>query len=440
MPYDPGAQIGIYEGKSCIPAQGPWVELGRGLYRPGPIPLPPTILTGEKNPIIPHFLVFGDFRTAIAVNDNGGNNDENIVWANRLNLDFDFKITSTERIHAFWGPLDEDGRFTRAEFRNDDIEMIEEFDDDFDTLFFEGDLGYIWGGMTDQYAPFDLPFVAGKFPLLFQNGVWMLDAIEGFAFTIPGQNNRVLDWSNFEVTFFFGYDDIDSPAFRNNDNAADLYGVTTFIEAYGGYLELGYAFLDDRTGQGLSYHNVGVSWTRRYFERVSSSVRLIANAGQDPVAGQQTADGQLILWENALVSSNPNFFVPYFNMFVGYDRPQAVALAAGGVLLNTGINFETDGLTGYPRLDDTANNSWGGAVGVNILGPEFSWQLITEFAMVQTFGDGALRRIDGDQYAFGARFQMPISNAWLVRVDGMYSILEEDDNLSGARCELRWKF
>lgn len=171
LPYNAQAQLGIYAGKFCVPAQAPWVELWRGLYQAGPLPPAGTFLTGETNPIIPHFLVFGDFRSAIAYNDNGPDDREFGVWANRLNLDFDLKITSTERIHAFWGPLDEDGRFTRAEFRDDDIELKEEFDDDFDTLFLEGDLGYIWGGMTDRWAPFDLPFVAGKYPLLFQNGI-----------------------------------------------------------------------------------------------------------------------------------------------------------------------------------------------------------------------------------------------------------------------------
>jgi hypothetical protein len=440
LPFDPDAELFTYEGKWCVPAQAPWVELWRGLYRPGPLPPAGTLLTGETNPIIPHFLVFGDYRTAVAINDNG--DGQFGVWAHRLNLDFDLKITSTERIHAFWGPLDRGGRFTRAVFRDDNIVLKEELDGDFDTLFFEGDLGYMWGGMTHQWAPFDLPFVAGKFPLLFQNGTWIVDALEGFAFTIPGRHSRILDWPNFEVTFFFGFDDVDSPAFRGDDNVASAYGVNTFIEAYDGYFEIGYAYLDDKTGQGLSYHNLTAAFTRRYFQRVSSSIRAIINTGQDPLAGEQTADGQLLLWENSLITCQPNYFVPYLNMWAGFDRPQSVARAAGagGILLNTGINFETDALTGFPTLDATANDTWGGAIGINMLGPDFSWQLITELATVQTFGNGGQRFAVANQYGCGLRFQIPISNAWIFRMDGMVGILDESPDVSGTRAELRWKF
>lgn len=438
--YNPDQEFGIYRGKFCVPAQGPWVELGRGLYRPGPLPPTATFLTGETNPIIPHFLVFGDLRTAIAYNDNG-NGDEATIWASRLNLDFDLKITSTERIHAFWGPLDRGGNFTRAELRDDNLELVPLLDNNLDTLFFEGDLGYIWGGMTDRWAPFDLPVTAGRYPLLFQNGVWLVDILDGFAFNFPGKNSPVLDWSNYEITFFFALNNVTSPAFVNNSNV-ELYGVQSFIEAYNGYLEVGYAFLNDQSGQGFSYHNLGISFTRRYFQRVSSSFRAILNAGQDPRAGAQTADGQLFLWENALVTQSPNYFVPYVNAFLGLDRPQAAARAAGtgGVLFNTGINFETDGLTNYPTLDATGNNTWGGACGINLLGPDFSWQLVTELAMVQTFGQGGIRTAVGDEYAVGTRFQLPLNNAWIWRVDGIYGIRSGQDDIRGARTELRWKF
>jgi hypothetical protein len=169
---------------------------------------------------------------------------------------------------------------------------------------------------------------------------------------------------------------------------------------------------------------------------------VIINAGQDPIAGDQTADGQLVILENSLITSNPTNFVPYFNMWAGFDRPQSVARAAGtgGILLNTGINFETDGLTGFPTLDATANDTWGGALGVNLLGPDFSWQLVTELAMVQTFGNGGQRKAVADQYAVGARWQVPLTNAWLFRLVGMVGILEDAPDISGARAELRWKF
>ena len=291
--------------------------------------------------------------------------------------------------------------------------------------------------IRDRFAPFDLPFVAGKFPLLFQNGVWLFDAVEGFAFTFPAKNSPLFDWSNTDLTFFFIFEDIDSLAF-DNDEDAEAFGFNWFLEAYDGYFEIGYAFLHDTSGQGLSYHNATFAYTRRYFHRVSNSIRVIVNAGQDPVNGDDTADGTAVLLENALISHKPLVFVPYFNLFAGFGRPQQVAGQA--LLTNTGINFESDGLTGFPLLDPTANDTYGGALGVNWLGCDFSWQLMLELATVQTFGDDPNRNAAGDQYAFGMRYQMPLTNAWLIRFDSMVGLRESDENVRGARMELRWKF
>ena len=134
--------------------------------------------------------------------------------------------------------------------------------------------------------------------------------------------------------------------------------------------------------------------------------------------------------------------IPYVNSWVGIDAPQSVARAgaAGGVLFNEGILFESDNLTGYPTLDATANNTHGAAIGLNLISPEFQHQLIMETAIVQTFGDAATRNAPGDQYGIGARYQINISNASLLRFDVMHGWLDNADDVSGARAEYRWKF
>ena len=71
-------------------------------------------LFGELNPLLPGLAVYGDWRTAVAYNQNNGNDIAQI--ATRLNIDVDFKITGTERIHAFFTPLQDNARFTRFEF------------------------------------------------------------------------------------------------------------------------------------------------------------------------------------------------------------------------------------------------------------------------------------------------------------------------------------
>jgi hypothetical protein len=150
----------------------------------------------------------------------------------------------------------------------------------------------------------------------------------------------------------------------------------------------------------------------------------------------------LLLMENSLITENPYNVVPYVNVFAGFDRPQPAARAGafGGVLFNTGILFQTDALTGYPTLDPTGHDTYGAAFGLDLLAPDFGQQLIVEAAVLQVRGDDLGRAAAGDQYGIGARYQIPITNAHLLRFDAMHGWLENSRDISGVRGEFRWKF
>jgi hypothetical protein len=439
QPLDPGLEIETYYGKSLVETQRPWVEWWRpfytgGMYDPG------KEVFSDVNLLTPSFLVYGDYRTGVGAHRVGGQDVQN--WAHRLNLDMDLRFTGTERFHMFTGPLDHNGRFTRLDFSNGDVEFEEELDFQPDTAFFEGDLGAITGGFLGDDAPFDLPFTVGLVPLLFQNGIWMEDAIAGVAVALPWRHSRALNWSNFDATFFAGFNQVTSPAFQNDNSAAAVFGTAWFVEAYDGYIEMDYAYLDDQDSLGRSYHNAAVAYTRRYFGRISNTVRLIGNAGQSGPVADRTADGGLLIFENSLVSSQPSHFVPYWNFFVGNGRPQSVARAAnaGGILRNVGINFETDALTGYPTLASDGANAYGGAIGFNLLSADFYRQWIVEFAAADRYGDPAISSFAGPQYGLGTRYQQAINNRSLWRVDFMNGWFDNAPNIYGTRAEFRWKF
>ena len=184
--------------------------------------------------------------------------------------------------------------------------------------------------------------------------------------------------------------------------------------------------------------------TKRYFGKISNSMRAFWSVGQDPGNGLgKTADGYLFLIENSLITSKPSTLVPYFNLFYGKNRPQALArdFGAGGILKNTGINFETDGMTGFPKLDDTALDSAGGAIGVSYLF-NLNQQLVVELAGLTPLGDDVMRgrTARGNQVAFGVRYQKPLSKSWIFRTDGMVGFREGQSNINGIRAELRIKF
>ncbi len=443
--YSAEEQLKIYGDKRAVPTTRPLLELGRELYREGPFQ-PGLDVLGRKNLVFANLLVSGDWRSAVAHNDVG--NREFTVAATRLNLDVDLRFTGTERIHAFFRPLDANGRFTRYEFGKGKDTSLLHLDGTPDALFFEGDLGAIGSGLTGKDAQMDLPFTFGLIPLLFQNGVWMEDAFVGAAFSIPARNSRLLDFSNFDLTFFAGFDKLSSPAFVNagrpDDSDGRIYGVAAFVETMGGYWEAGYAYLDGvRNQRDAGYHNLTAAFTRRYFNRVSNSIRVIGNVGQDSLPGGRTADGVLLLVENSLITSLPSTLVPYFNLFAGFNRPQSAArdAGAGGPLKNTGILFETDGLTGFPTLDSSANKTYGGALGLEYLF-NLNQQLVVEAAVVRTMGgDNDPGRIaQGDQYGVGIRYQRPLNHSWIIRADAMIGWRQADTEVSGVRVELRAKF
>ena len=62
-------------------------------------------------------------------------------------------------------------------------------------------------------------------------------------------------------------------------------------------------------------------------------------------------------------------------------------------------------------------------------------QIVVEAAVVERMGGSVL----GSQYALGARYQHPISNAWIVRFDVMHGWRQGLEDLSGVRLELRRK-
>lgn len=440
--YETEEQVNIYGGKTAVEPPRPPLEIGRQQYTSG-IYDESSTLFGELNPLVPGLAVYGDWRTAIAYNQNNGKDIAQV--ATRLNIDVDLKITGTERIHAFFTPIQEDNVFTRYEFGvGDGLDDFDfQFDGDAQTLFFEGDVGSIYSGFSGTEATFDLPFTAGLFPLFLQNGIWANDAILGGAFTIPAQNSAMLGLANFDVTFFGAFDNVDNAALVGNDgkvdnNSANLFGATAFIDAFDGYIETGYGLVQGLDEQDdVLEHYLTAAYSRRYYNTLSNTTRVFANFSAD---GDEDSDGFAVISENSLISGLPSTLVPYANFFVGFGNPKPLVDGNGaGILKNVGINFETDALTGYPKLDDTGSNAFGGAIGLQYLF-DLDQQIVFEVALVEPFEDDGLGAND-TQIGFGMRYQIPINRAWLFRADATYQITQgvEEDNF-GVRAEVRRKF
>ncbi len=438
--YQSADQIKIYGEKVAVEPPRPPIEIGRQQYTSGAYDQESTIF-GALNPLQTGLAVYGDWRTAIAFNKNNGNEVAQV--ATRLNIDIDLKLTGTERIHAFFTPLQDNAQFTRYEFggADGDDKFSGEYDFEPQTLFFEGDLGSIYAGFSGTESSFDLPFTVGLFPLFLQNGTWANDAILGGAVTIPAKNSPLFNLSNFDITIFGAFDNVDNQGILGNDRSSThIYGITAFLDAFNGYVEAGYGLIQGLTGEldGRLTHFATVSYSRRYYNTVSNSMRFFTNQGNG-----EFDEGYAVIAENSLISGLPSTLLPYANFFVGVGNPQSLVDGNGaGILKNVGINFETDALTGFPKLDDSGSNTYGGAIGLQYLF-NLDQQILFEFATVQPFDspvDG-VGGADAAQYAFGVRYQLPVSKAWLFRADATYQILQggAEDNF-GVRAEIRRKF
>ena len=405
------------------------------------------------NPLLPGLAIYGDWRTAVAYNNNNGKDIAQI--ATRLNIDVDFKITGTERIHAFFTPIQDNNVYTRFEFGGGDGDKLfnDEFDPDPQTLFFEGDFGSLYSGFSGKEASFDLPFTVGLFPLFLQNGIWANDAILGGAVSLPAKNSAALGLANFDITFFAAFDNVDNAgniSVDKDDNP--LYGVTAFVDAFDGFVEAGYGLIRGppragRPSDALPDRRLHPALLQHLVE-LDPLVRELLRTTRR----QGKSDGFAIISENSLISGLPSTLIPYANFFVGFGNPQPLVDGNGaGILKNVGINFETDALTGFPKLDDTGSNTFGGAIGLQYLF-NLDQQLVFEVAMVQPFEDDGIGAQHA-QYGFGVRYQVPLNRAWLFRADATYQILAVadkndfedifdgnfDDNF-GIRAEIRRKF
>jgi hypothetical protein len=453
-PYDPNAQVSIYGDKYAVVPTRPALELGRELFTAGPFS-PSQNYLGDKNPVYQHLWAYGDVRTAAGYNSSDVK-DTFGQAAFRLDLDVDYQFTATERIHAFFRPGEGNGDITRFDFgqQNGKVDRGHtRFDGTPLALFFEGDAARIVQGLSGQNNRADIPFAVGLMPLVIQNGIWLQSAFTGVAVTVPARNSPLFRISNMDVTFFAGLDQVHAldqaktvDSVSNHD--ADIFGFAAFIEANHGYWEADYGYslpTRDFSGSGLGYNNISLAFTRRYWDLVSNSMRVIYNVGQSPSnGGPKTANGALFLMENSLVSPLEATLVPYCDLFLGVGEPQSLArdAGAGGVLLNTGICFESDALTGFGDLDDTGHNTYGGALGVEYLF-NLNQQIILEAATVQILKDefaSGEQTAKGAQYAIGARYQIPLTKSWIFRTDGILAKRENTSDLAGVRVELRYKF
>lgn len=406
----------------------PLLELGNPFLDTGPISEPFRSPTGAI--WTPSLLVWGNFRSGFAGLDRG--NDERAVWANRLDLFLEGRVSPTERIVLGMRPLDDRGEFTGYDFKNSD--GLDGTNGRLQTAFIEGDFGEIFPGLDeDDSRALDYGFGLGRQPVTFQDGILVNDIMDSV--TLTRNSLRFWGMSNFLATAIVAWNDIE----RGNavlDDDALLFGLMTASDFEASYVQVDVLMAkssDDTRGDGLY---LGVGATQR-IGTMNSTFRVNTSQALDE-DNAAVRDGVLFTAELSWVPhhTHDNFYVGAFAALDEFTSA-ARAPATGGPVAGTGILFAATGLgsVGAP-LSSRANDVIGGAVGYQQFLDHGRRQLVYELAGRSTTKSGR----DDSTLGIGTRYQTAWGRHAVFFVDVFAGLDEVDDEFFGGRLELNWKF
>ena len=209
---------------------GPIIEIGRGINEGGELSPGIELPTGAVWQ--PALWIYGSQRIAVLATDGdrrtrrGGDRSE---VKTRMDLFANLQLSGTERVLAHLRPMDSGGQFAGRTLSPPAAEdgWQTEWDADFETIFFEGDLGEMFPLLDpDDRGQGDIGFVVGRFPVEFQNGYMVRD--EMTAVGLAQTNIQMEGSSGIRVAGLLAFDDVDEPDSTRDKRDVDLFGL--FVE------------------------------------------------------------------------------------------------------------------------------------------------------------------------------------------------------------------
>ena len=383
----------------------------------------------------PALWVYGDIRTSFNFFDQGDNRDEIQEIVGRANLNFNLKLSGTERLFLQIQPLNKNGAFTGYTFRPDDEDFENQLNLDLTALFFEGEFGEIFPNINpDDSTALDIGFSVWRQQIFFQEGMMFNDVIDSVGVTrdtiiLPG----VIDT---RVTVLFGWGNLNRD---DNEIDRDAKVLGLFMESDTPFstvnFDFAYTFADkDNGGDGFYY---GAAATQR-IRGFNTSFRINRSEALDRESAAISSGTLLFAQMSVTPLRTEN--VAYLDLFWGIDEYASAARGetTGGPLGQTGLLFAAVGLGRYPAaLGSRADDAFGGALGYQMFFNHQLTQLTTEFGAIKTRGKVADVE---DGIGVGARLQHSFGDRYIVRVDSFIAYREERKETFGIRTEARVQF
>ncbi|MBI1902584.1 MAG: hypothetical protein HYS13_15895 [Planctomycetia bacterium] len=418
----------------------------------------------------PTLWVFGTFRSGIQYFDTHRPVDPIAEWANRLDLYAQSNLSGTERVLLGLRPLDEEGvssrTFTGYDFRNGN--SINGFNDQVQTLFFEGDFGEIFPGLDPYDSEFlDYGFSVGRIPIIAQQGLLInedkVDAVTVTRNTLSGYGNlaRVSTADkdsgvtvtrntlsgygnlNLRMTGVFAWDQIhrNSVTGRPNtrDHSSHMVALLTESDFYVATVNLDavYVYSDGDTGDMFVFAASAIRRHYLFHNTYNTSLHVLTSIptrDTTPFADQ----GELFFAQTSWTPHRTEDLI-YLNGFWAVDQftSPARGTLAGGPLGQTGIIFAAPGLgrAGAP-IGNSTNDVAGASLGYQLFFDETRRQVIWEF--------GGSKETNGPTnrgaVATALRYQRAYGQHSILILDGFVGKPEGMDVVSGSRAELLIKF
>ena len=413
----------------------PLIQWGDDFLGTGNIPSGVDLPTGAV--WIPSLWIYGNSRTSYNYVDPGDTAGKVSEIVTRLDLNFNLKLTGTERIFMQVQPLRHRGETTGYSFQPSDRDFTNALNMDISAFFFEGDFGEIFPLLDpDDSRALDIGIAFGRQPVFFQEGIMLNDTIDAIGLT---RDTLIFkDIVDARMSVLFGWSNLD----RDNnvrDENAKLFGIFTETDLRTSTvaLDAAYVMTDDDSEMGGDGLYFGLSSVQR-IEDFNVGVYLNTSfALDDETNGVRS--GTLLFSE---ISTEPgqNHDVIYLNSFVGLDDYSSAARGkgTGGPLGRVGILFAGVGIGNYPAaLGNRANESIGGALGYQKFFNDDRTNLTTEIGGIATIASNNSIR---DSFGLGMRLQQKILTRYLFQSDAFIANRENDSTLYGTRTEIRVQF
>ncbi|MGZ0171951.1 MAG: hypothetical protein ACKVHE_20600 [Planctomycetales bacterium] len=354
----------------------------------------------------PRLVTHGSYEMFGLFLEQGGTRQDSI--GHQLVVDFDLRLTGTERAHVQFRPLGR--RNTGGSFFQ--LDDPTGYDDNStgipDRWWIEGEFYSLFSGVIDdQFTPLDYHITVGKVPYAVHNSLLINDEVTG---VIVNKNTLLIPpLSNLNVQGFYFFDDVDTATPRSTE----LVGMHASADWRNAFIEGTVAYVSHSDDNRFDSRYAAVSATK-FFGPVTLAGRALFKSGDEGGTG----DGALFVAESNLTRLAPHeiscatgidhavFYGNFFKATSGWSP------ISGANFDRLRTSFAVDPLI---RIGQGVNpaNTIGASLGVQLFRDHEDESITPEIAWEQPQGDSV--------WGVGLRWQRKLGPQIFLDASGMIS-------------------